>query len=58
MRTFAGETVSSLEAINKAARLPGVESATVDNAKMVAHLAATGAMRVSAGEPAAAVIAV
>ena len=53
-RTFATETVSNLDAIVKAVQLPGVEAATVDYAKMVAHLTETGAIRVADEEPVAA----
>ena len=53
-RTFATETVSNLDAIVKAVQLPGVEAATVDYAKMVAHLTETGAIRGADEEPVAA----
>jgi hypothetical protein len=53
-RVFVTETIRNLTAIRKAARLPGVESATVDYAKMVAHLTETGAIRVADEEPVAA----
>ena len=49
-RRFTRETVRHLSAIARAVEIPGVETATVDYAKMVAYLTETGAIKVEERE--------
>ncbi len=50
-RNFTQETMRALGAIESRVAVPGVESVTVDYARMVAHLTETGALVVATPEP-------
>ena len=50
-RSFTQDTMRALGAIERHLAVPGVESATVDYARMVAHLTETGALATAEREP-------